>query len=317
MISLIACMIAGFAIAAAVGWRIRRGDAVLATVVDAIVRNYLDEKRFNAEDLRRLTGLSDAAISSALTRLERSGLITHTGGGSYRLKDPLVFLTERDYDKAMRITANDNILYGAYQNPYLSKAYLLLVYGIFLLDLVFVVMAYVGYLLDGPFAVVAGWVMRLLPPGREDLFLPFLLFLLGMGLIFVDFMDNIIKAWARERYMVVVGEKSGVSYDRSFADELSGRIGRGQIRRVDLDITPLQKFINYFRSVPLGNVKVTYEEKGAETTIEFKNMPFPRELFNVIRDVQLGALEWRKRHAGEIALWRAGVAALVPRRRRR
>ncbi|HDJ26437.1 MAG TPA: hypothetical protein ENF34_03890 [Candidatus Bathyarchaeota archaeon] len=308
-ILLIASIAAGFGICFALGWRARRRDPAVEKVVDAIVENYLDERKFSVGRLVKDTGLDRDRVRRALRRLERAGVVTHVGDGNYRLKDPLVFLTEPDYARAVRITKDDNILYGAYQNPYLPRLYLLCVYGLFLADLVFAVLTYLSYTIGWPTPLLSQWVLGILPSGKaEELLVPFLLFLVGMGMIFVDFLDNIIKGWARERYMVIVGALSGVSYDTSLADELSGRIRRGRIVDVDLDVSLLQKLINYFRSVPLGDVKVRYRIGKEEKVIAFRNMPFPRELYYVIRSVQLGALGWRKKYARTLMLWRARAA---------
>lgn len=304
--TLMAVIIGGFAVAFILGWRMKKSDLVLYKVIEAIVDNFLDERRFRVEDLKQITNLDEQAIRSALNRLQRAGLLMRKGD-HWHLKDPLVFLTERDYARAIRITKDDNILYGAYQNPYLPRLYLFLIYLIVAIDICFVVVTYLSYLIGWPTPDIADWVInRLLPKHDPNLLLPFLLFLLGMGVIFVDFVDNIIKAWARERFSVVVGVFSGISYDRSFADELSGRIRRGQIKEVDYDISLFQKIINYFKRVPLGDVKVWV--KGQEKPIVFKNMPYPRELYYVIRSIQLGSLQWRKRHAETLMLWRARAA---------
>jgi len=127
--------------------------------------------------------------------------------------------------------------------------------------------------------------------------------------VFVDFVDNVIKAWAREKFSVVVGALSGISYDLSLADELSGRIRRGQIEDVDLELSLLQKLINYFKRVPVGDVIV--KVRGQKEPVRFRNMPFPRELFYVIRSVQLGSIGWRKKYARVLMLWRAKT--VVPR----
>jgi len=305
-VAFIAAIAGGFGAFLALGWKLESGDPVLEKVIDAIVSNFLDERRFSISDMEQATGLNRDTIRKALRRLERAGIITKRDSGWYRIKDPLVFLTERDYERAVRITKDDNILYGAYQNPYLPRLYLLLVYLIVAIDITFVVLTYISYTMGWPSPALANWAIKILPKGDEHLLVPFLLFLLGMGIIFVDFIDNVIKAWARERYSVVVGEKSGISFDKALADELSGRIRRGQIRDVDLDISLFQKIINYFRSVPLGDVKVVYRVGKEEEKVEvFKNMPFPRELFYVIRSVQLGSLGWRKRHAKTLLYWRS------------
>jgi len=96
---------------------------------------------------------------------------------------------------------------------------------------------------------------------------------------------------------------SGISYDKSLADELSGRIQRGKISGVDIQLSPLQKLANYFIDPPIGNVVV--KVKGQKKPIIFKNMPYPREMFFVIRSIMLGSLGWRKRHARTLMLWRA------------
>ena len=300
-------VLAGFAACFAVGWKLKGRDPLLERVLDIIVSNYLDERRFRVEDLEK-HGVSRDTVLKALRKLERSGVLMREDGETYRIRDPLVFLTDRDYERAIRVTKDDNILYGAYQNPYLPRLYLLLIYGVFVADLVFVLLAYLGHVAGWPTTVVSDWTVRLLGD-REELLLPFLLFLLGMGLIFVDFLDNIVKAWARERFSVIVGLLSGISYDLSLADELSGRIRRGDIEDVDLELSLLQKIMNYFKRVPVGDVVV--KVKGRKEPIRFRNMPFPRELFYVIRSIQLGALEWRKKYARTLMLWRA--RAVVPR----
>mgnify|MGYP000247526354 CR=1 FL=1 len=305
LVAFIAAVAGGFGAFLALGWKLESGDPAVEKVIDAIVANFLDERRFSVSDMERAVDLHRDAIKKALKRLERAGIVMKQDGGWYRIKDPLVFLTERDYERAVRITKDDNILYGAYQNPYMPRLYLLLVYLIVAIDIAFAILAYLSYTIGWPSPALADWVINILPRKDEHLLVPFLLFLLGMGVIFVDFIDNIIKALARERYSVVVGEKSGISYDKSLADELSGNIRRGWIRNVDLDITLFQKIINYFRSVPLGDVKVEYEIRGKKDVEVFKNMPFPRELFYVIRSIQLGSLGWRKRHAKTLLYWRS------------
>jgi len=69
-----------------------------------------------------------------------------------------------------------------------------------------------------------------------------------------------------------------------------------------------QKLLNYFIRVPIGDVVV--KVKGQKEPVVFKNMPYPRELFYVIRSIQLGSLGWRKRHARTLMMWRA--RAMVP-----
>jgi len=296
---------AGFIVCFLLGWKLKGRDVHLEKVIDVIVSNFLDERRFSIGDIEK-AGVPRDVAERALGKLERAGILIKEAKGQYRIKDPLVFLTDQDYQRALRITKDDNILYGAYQNPYLPRLYLLLIYGIFIADLVFVLLTYISHTAGWPTPALSEWVLSILPGHREELLVPFLLFLLGMGLIFVDFMDNVIKAWAREKFSVIVGALSGISYDMSLADEFSGRISRGQIEEVDLDVSLLQKLINYFRSVPIGDVIV--KVKGKKEPIRFRNMPFPRELFYVIRSVQLGSIGWRKKYAKTLMLWRARAA---------
>jgi len=297
---LIVSIIAAFVTCSFIGWKIARRDPDLGKVVDAIVSHYLDERRFHVDKIAEITGMSGDKVRRILKRLEARGIVRGKGK-TYQLVDPLVFLTPIDLERARRITKDDNILYGAYQNPYLPRLYFLTMYLIFAADVIFVLLVFFNVLPS-----LTSWLENILP--KEVSVNAFLLFLIGMGIIFVDALDNIIKAWAREKYSVVVGEKSGISYDKSLADELSGKIRRGAIADVDLQFTLLQKLLNYFIRVPIGDVIV--KAKGQEKPIVFKNMPYPRELFYVIRSIQLGSLGWRKRYARTLMMWRA--RAMVP-----
>ncbi|RLG72259.1 MAG: hypothetical protein DRO23_10705 [Thermoprotei archaeon] len=293
-------IVAAFGTCVLIGWKIAKSDPDLQKVIDAIVSHYLDERRFHINKIAEITGLSSNKVERILKKLETRGIVRGKGK-MYQLVDPLVFLTPIDLERARRITKDDNILYGAYQNPYLPRLYFLTMYLIFAAVIVFVVLVFFNV-----FPGLTSWVQNILPEGVSVN--AFLLFMIGMGIIFVDALDNIIKAWAREKYSVVVGEKSGISYDRSLADELSGKIRRGMIEDVDLQFSLLQKILNYFIRVPVGDVIV--KVKGQREPVVFKNMPYPRELFYVIRSIQLGSLGWRKRHARTLMMWRA--RAMVP-----
>jgi len=297
---LIVSIIVAFGTCSFIGWKIARRNPDLEKVIDAIVSHYLDERRFHVDRIVEITGLPKNRVERILKKLEARGVVRGRGK-MYQLVDPLVFLTSTDLERARRITKDDNILYGAYQNPYLPRLYFLAMYLIFAADIIFVLLVFFNVLPS-----LTNWVQNILPEGVSVN--AFLLFLIGMGIIFVDALDNVIKAWAREKYSVVVGEKSGISYDKSLADELSGKIRRGAIEDVDLQFTLLQKLLNYFIRVPIGDVVV--KVKGQEEPVVFKNMPYPRELFYVIRSIQLGSLGWRKRHARTLMMWRA--RAMVP-----
>lgn len=266
-------------------------------VLAAIVENFLDEKQFTTAKLAEIVNKSEDELKPILEELKAARVLSGGAHGRYYLVDPLVFLSPKDIERARRITKDDNILYGAYQSPYLANYMLLLIYLVFVAILVFVGLAYFDIFGLGT------WLSSVLPPGA---LYPFLLFLVGMGIIIVDVLDNIVKAYQRERYSVVVGWYSGISYDVSFADELSGRIPRGAIRDVDINISLLQKILNYFADVPHGDVVVKVRNK--KEPIVFRNMPYPRELLYVIRSIQLGSLQWRKRHARTLMMWRARLA---------
>lgn len=304
----------------------------LGEVIDTITTKYLDDRKFRYADLTQDLKIPDEVAKQALKELERRDIIYRTKTGYYQLNDPLVFLSEQDMIRAKRLTKGDNIIYGAYQHPFFSHKQLLLVYAIFFATVIFaLVCTYI------PSA--NAWIVAILPqPANQIDAGIFLLFIVLIGMIVTDAIDNLISVWSRERFSVIIGENSGISYDISYSDEFSGRIGRGQIRQVDINFSSLQKFANYFMRIPIGDIiinggktsappaekapkkvpaKTTTKAKTtkpAKTTtpkeakvlgIAFKNMPFPREMFYVIRSLQLRSLGWRQRHARTLMLWRA------------
>lgn len=277
----------------------------LTDVVTAITTHYLDERHFRVNELLKNSpelNMSLEELESALDELVDRGILLTKKGGFYVLLDPLLFLTERDIDRASRITKNDDLLYGGYQHPFLTHMEFFTVYGIFIIALI------ISSLTIFDIGPLRSSFMARLPTSIN--WQIFLLFLLVMSIILVDAIDNVVKAWARERYAVVVGAKSGVTYDTTFADEMSGRVSRGSIREADLDITRIQKLWNFFAKIPRGNVRLY---TGKKQFVMFRNMPFPRELFYVIRSIQLQALSWRKRHARTLMMWRAQNVAQTVR----
>lgn len=286
-----------FAIFAAIGYRISDVKKDYKQVIDVIVEHFIDERNFTAANLMKHLDMKKEKIRAILNKLVQDKILIKGSGGRYKLHDPLVFLTEKDYNRAIRLTRDDDILYGAYQNPYFLHIYLLGIYLLFIADLLFVAITYFD-LVPG----IRASIVAFLPDG--DTLLPvFLLFLVAVGIIIVDALDNLVRAWSRERYSVIIGKLSGISYDRSLADELSGRIPRGKISNVDIRLTPIQKLANYFADPPIGDLVI--KVKGLKKPIIFKNMPYPREMFFVIRSIMLGSLGWRKRHARTLMLWRA------------
>jgi hypothetical protein len=283
----------------------------LDIVVDKIVTSFLDERGFRLKDLQKKVDLPEPQINNALNRLTKSGVLTKRQSW-YRLNDPLVFLSEKDMIRASRLTKDDNIIYAAYQNPFLSNIELLLIYGFVIFAVVF---AAVIFFVPDSYA----WMVSIIQsagftnPTQLDIG-AFLLYIIMVGLILSDISDDLVKIWGRERFQVVVGALSGISYDVSYSDELSGRIMRGGIKNLDLDITGTQKFLNYFLPIPVGNIKISSSSSKKKTSGKvFKNVPYPREMFFVLRSLQLKSLGWRKRNAKTLMLWRSrGGQAMVP-----
>ncbi len=278
----------------------RRKISGIGEVIDTISTSFLDERRFQFKDIVKGTKLPEPVVKNAMKELEKNDIIYRTSQtGWFALNDPLIFLSEKDMIRASRLTKDDNLVYGAYQHPFFSHVELLTVYGIFIGSVIFA-------LVCGFVESARGWLATEVLGGNDLDAAIFLLFIILLGMVTTDAIENLISIWARERYSVVIGERSGIAFDTSYSDEYSGRIGRGTIRRVDLEITPIQKFLNYFMRVPIGTIRiccVSKEEGGP--WIDFKNMPFPREMFFVIRSIQLKSLGWRKRHARTLMLWRA------------
>lgn len=275
----------------------RKTDPILARILEYLTDYYLDEKFFSVKKLSDELQMPQDVVEKALVKLEKAGIIMKTSRG-YSLVDPLVFLTPRDYERALRLTKEDNLLYGAYQMYYIAHPILTLIQVIIIL-IPLVIIFFTIFNLFGFKDLLAGFLA-----GKADP-LMFSLFVFALSMLLLDIVNNIIKFWAREKYSVVVGYNSGILYDTSATDELSGRISRGAVSRIDIDISLGQKINNYFGAMPVGNVKVWV--RGRNKPVVFRSLPYPRELFLIIRSVQLGSLQWRKRHARELALWRGRV----------
>ncbi|MFX1252705.1 MAG: hypothetical protein ACFFCZ_13950 [Promethearchaeota archaeon] len=272
-------------------------DEQTREIVGMITTRFLDEKSFKAADVGKEVNLSVEIVEDKLDFLSRVDVLVKRKGGWYSIKDPLVFLVERDYKRAEKITKNDNLLYGGYQEPFLSHKGFFAIYGLIVLVLIFdMLVIFVTALRE--------MIGNVIPPfngAANPTIVPFLLFITLMTIVVIDVLENVVKAWGRERYSVIVGEASGISFDTSYADEFSGRIPRGAVRQVFLEISSLQKFYNYFAGIPRGDIKV----KMGSKYVVFFNMPYPRELFYVIRSIQLKALGWRKKHARTLMMWKA------------
>ncbi|MHA1264369.1 MAG: hypothetical protein ACTSRS_03960 [Candidatus Helarchaeota archaeon] len=291
----------GFVIGFLVTWR-RKAVTGLTDVIETISTKYLDERHFQFKDIVRESRLPEPVVKRAMKELEKTDVIFRTSKtGWFALNDPLNFLSEKDLIRASRLTKDDNIVYGAYQNPFFSHVELVAIYGIFFGAVIFAILGWTV-------PEVQNWLINdVMPPGATVIDVSiFLLFLILLGLVTTDAIENLISIWARERYSVVIGERSGIAFDTSYSDEYSGRIGRSRIRRVDLQISPIQKFLNYFMRVPIGDIQICCVPKQeGGPWVKFKNMPWPREMFFIIRSIQLKSLGWRKRHARTLMLWRA------------
>ena len=267
-------------------------------ILNVIIESFLT-RSFRKGDLANLVNLADEELIISLNELANRGIIRKRKG-RYQIMIPLFFLDDRQYQKAMRFTANDEILYGAPQQPFLSHFHLFAFYGLIPLTALISIFTLLGFIPDiSNFISASFWFIDIRV---------FFIFLILMSLIVVDAVENIVKSWAQERFSVIVGSKSGLYYDKEYASELSGRIQRGHLGVISMKISMLQKLLNYFSEVPHGDIIVGI--RGRKKGITFRNMPFPRELFYVLRRVQLKGLGWRKRHARTLMMWR--TKSLIP-----
>lgn len=277
-----------------IGWLLTSGNKTIQKILDYMVDHHLDEWEVSKSKIMNGVDASKEEAEKALKTLMKKGIM-YRGKHGYALLDPLVFLTNKDYSRARRLTKNDNILFGGYQVPYETNLYYILSeISLGVIGVIFLVFTYfnsfgLATYLENLFGVAP---------------LAVALFILAILIVLGDVFNNFIKYWTRERYSVVIGEKSGISYDISLADDLSGRVERHAIDKVDINMSLLQKLVSSFKAVPIGDLRVW--EEGADQPIVFNNIPYPREAFFIIRGIQLGALEWRKKHAKNISYWKSG-----------
>ncbi len=305
IIGLISSIIVAFLIT--LKWLNKGMNPLYERVLNHLIRKYLDERYFTVHKLADELNITEDTLRRILKTLEARRIVAFIPHKKqYALLDPLVFLTPKDYARALRITKDDNILYGAYEAPYRVDILYILIQLIFILVPLLAFFAQVLNMID-----LSPYLTRIFPNARPEVIL---LFFLGMGIILADAVNNVIKGYTREKMSVVVGALSGISYDKHFADELSGRLPRKDLKSVDIRLSLLQKIHNYFGEIPVGDIIVEY--RGGKKPEVFRSMPFPRELFYVIRSIMLGHLEWRKRHAETISKWKAGSLPTVPMGRR-
>lgn len=304
-IGLAISLIAGFLISY---YKINRPDELFEAILRHLIEKYIDARYFTARKIAEELDMTEDTVKKYLAKMEVYRIVSYLPDkNAYVLIDPLVFLTPKDYARALRITKDDKIIYGAYQAPYrINPIYIVIQLAIIIIPTVLLVLQIFQFADFRPYFGFLTWL------GID--IVAFFLFLIALGIIIADAFNNLFKAYMRERYSVIVGEKSGIAYDVSFADEFSGRIRRGEIASVDLDVNTWQKLHNYFGEIPIGNARVR-TKRGHE--IVFKSIPFPRELFYAIRSIVLGNLAWRKRHAGIISMWKAGAIPTIGWARRR
>lgn len=282
---------------ALIGWFFTREDESIKKVLDFMIEQHLDEWEVSKKKIMNGVGLPSHEVEDALNKLQNRGIM-YRGKHGFALLDPLVFLTRKGYSKARRLTKNDNILYGGYQVPYETNGiYILSEISFGLIGLIIIVLTNFNIFGFGTF------LGSLFGQGIHPLVIA--VFIFAMLIVLGDVMNNFVKYWTRERYSVVIGEKSGVSYDLSLADDLSGRIERHALEKVDIDMSMIQKIVSSFKGVPIGNLRIWKE--GSDKPISFTNIPYPREAFFIVRGIMLGALEWRKKHAKSISYWKSGA----------
>ena len=283
----------------------KKRDPLLVAILEHLTRYYLDERFFSIDKVSEQMQIPKEVVEKAIVKLEKSGIVMRTKRG-YALVDPLVFLTPRDFERALRLTKGDNIIYGAYQLPYVTDLKYLSIQTLLLIGSFALLIATI-FNIGNINATIQSWAK-----GADPVI--FALFVMAISILLVDVIDNLEKIFIREKYSVIVGVHSGLLYDVSIADELSGRVSRGSIVKIDVDINWRQKLKNMFGEVPIGDIKIWVRNK--KEPIVLRSLPYPRELFMVLRSLQLGSLEWRKRYARELALWRGRVYPFVPARGR-
>ncbi len=285
----------GFLLFYLITWR--RGE-VDNKILEAIVEHHLT-RSFQTKDIARVTGQDKKKVESALNQLNRNGIIQRRGK-YYQTINPLFFLSETYYTKSLRFSIDDEILYGGAQNPFLTNYQLVGFYGLVPLSLFFSLIVILGIFpeINLVFSTYFSYL---------DLNL-LLAFLVILSIIIVDAINNLIKSWAQDRNSVIVGVKSGVTFDIEYAAERSGRISRPKLGNVSYQLSLFQRLMNYFSEIPHGDIVI--QVKGQKEPMTFRNVPFPIELFYVLRQVQLQSLEWRKRYARTMMEWRANT--LIP-----
>ncbi|MFX0079969.1 MAG: hypothetical protein ACFE8O_12090 [Candidatus Hermodarchaeota archaeon] len=269
-------------------------DEILNLIVDRFLT-----RSFQARDIAAIKNQPSREIEPTLKLLERSGILKKRGK-YYQTINPLFFLSESYYTKSLRFSIDDEILYAGAQNPFLTNYQLVTVYGLVPLTIIFAISVTLGI-----FPEITLFFTNYFSYLELNSLLAFLIL---MSIVAVDAIDNLIKSWAQDRNSVIVGVKSGLTYDIGYATERSGRIRRPKLGEISYEISMLQKFLNFFSEMPHGDIII--QVKGEKQPVTFENMPFPRELFYVLRQVQLKSLEWRKRYARTMMEWRANT--LIP-----
>jgi hypothetical protein len=86
----------------------------------------------------------------------------------------------------------------------------------------------------------------------------FYLFVGAFAFVVFEAILRFIRTFGEQIYTVVVGEKGGIIFVEHLGGGFTGRISRGQIRDVRVEITPFQRLYSFFAPVPVGNVIVAY-----------------------------------------------------------
>ena len=104
-------------------------------IFDLILERFLT-RSFRKGDITSISGASSEEILPTLNLLVKQGILKYKKG-RYRMIVPLFFLDEQHYQKALRLTANDELMYGATQQPFLSHYKLIAFYGIIPIAFIF------------------------------------------------------------------------------------------------------------------------------------------------------------------------------------
>ena len=233
----------------------------IAEIIKEIYSKFTGRPFSKAELLKEFPSEQAPKVEKALKLMEKYDLVLKRRDGRYEFKEGFLFMSEEKYDEAKRVLVGDKILYGSYQHLILARPWLILIpVSVVILSAIFFVMAYFDI-----FGINTIITAHLVDNLSVDLFY---LFVAAMTFVVFEAILRFIRTFGEQIYTVVVGEKGGIIFVEHLGGGFTGRISRGQIRDVRVEITPFQRFYSFFAPVPVGNVIVKYT--GPKEELEIK-----------------------------------------------